>query len=365
MGNRLSHSAINRYKMCGESYRLHYVERIRPNGTSSALLFGAALDNALNVVLTIGNESSAEEVFEQSFRKQTINGKEIDVPTSTLVSYSKADWDKDLFTEEDAAILKAFAEKRGLPEYTNHLSVRLDLNKKETLTESEQAFLNCMSWLSLRHKGLLMIQAYRTKVMPEIEEVYAVQKEFNLKNGAGDNVVGLVDLIAKVRGHGTVILDNKTAGRPYERDSARNSEQLALYLHELEEEYKTRKIGYIVLLKNVNKNKVKICKTCGSDGSSTAHTTCNAMMNGKRCKGEFTITMNPEIDVQIIIDEMPEDVEAVVLENVDTVNTLITDKVFEKNTECCEKWFGSRCPYFNLCHGGSEEGLTRMKKESK
>jgi len=365
MGNRLSHSAINRYKMCGESYRLHYVERIRPNGTSSALLFGAALDEALNVLLTVGNESSAEEVFEQSFRKQTINGKEIDIPTSTLVAYSKTDYDKDLLTKDDVEILKTFAEAGGISEYTDHISARVKLNKKESLTEVEQSFLNYASWLSLRRKGLLMIQAYRIKVLPEIEEVYEVQKEFNLKNGDGDSVVGLVDLIAKVRGHGVVILDNKTAGRPYERDSARNSEQLALYLHELEEQYKTRKVGYIVLLKNVNKNKVKICKSCGADGSNSSHTTCNVMMNGKRCKGEFTITIDPEIDVQIIIDEMPEDVEAVVLDNVDTVNTLITDKVFQKNTECCEKWFGQRCAYYNLCHGGSEEGLTRMKKETK
>lgn len=365
MPNRLSHSSIQRYKMCPKSYEYHYVDRIRPNGTSSALLFGAALDSALNVLLTVGNELSAEEVFEQSFRKQTINGKEINVPTSTIVSYSNADWDKDILTKDDVELLATFAKESGLSEYTDHLSARLILKKKETLSEQEQSLLNYMHWLCLFRKGLLMLKAYRTKVLPEIEEVLCVQKEFNLKNGAGDSVVGLVDLVAKMRGHGVVILDNKTAGRPYERDSARNSEQLALYLHELEEEYKTRKIGYIVLLKSVNKNKVKICKTCGADGSNTSHTTCNAMMNGKRCKGEFNITMDPEIDVQIIIDEMPEDVEAVVLENVDTVNTLITDKVFEKNLECCDKWFGQRCAYYNLCHGGSEEGLTRMKKESK
>ena len=141
MGNRLSHSAINRYKMCGESYRLHYVEKIRPNGTSSALLFGAALDNALNVLLTVGNELSAEEVFEQSFRKQTINGKEINVPTSTIVSYSNADWDKDILTKDDVELLATFAKESGLSEYTDHLSARLTLKKKETLSEQEQSLL--------------------------------------------------------------------------------------------------------------------------------------------------------------------------------------------------------------------------------
>jgi len=359
VANKLSHSAIGRYKMCGENYRLHYQERIRPNATTGPLIFGAALDNALNVLLTDPN-GSAEQVFEQYFTTQKINGKDIHLPTSTQIIYHKADYDADLITEIDVKILEDYAKESGLPGYTDHLSAIKEIRKKKQLTELEQSYLNFTTWLCMFNKGKLMIKAYKDKVLPHLTVVHEVQREFSLTNGSGDSIIGLVDLIADVEGHGTVILDNKTAGRPYDRASAKNSEQLGLYLHVLEEEYKTRKVGYIVLLKNVIKNKVKICTKCGYNGSDTSHSTCSNMIDGERCHGEYHVTMSPEIGVQIIVDDMAEDIEATVIAEADVVNTMINDKQFNKNTECCEKWYGSRCPYFDLCHNQSMKGLVKL-----
>lgn len=359
MGNKLSHSSISRFRMCPENFRLHYLERIRPEATTGPLIFGAALDNALNILLT-DPDGSAEQIFEQHFTTQKINGKDIHLPTSTQIVYHKSDYDADLITANDVKILEDYAKESGLPGYTDHLSTIKEVRKKKELTQLEQSYLNFTTWLCMYNKGMLMLKAYRDKVLPRINVVHEVQREFSLTNGSGDSIIGLVDLIADIDGEGTVILDNKTAGRPYDRDSAKNSEQLGLYLHVLEEEYKTRKVGYIVLLKNVIKNKVKICTKCGHDGSSTSHSTCSNMIDNKRCHGEYNITMTPEIGVQIIIDEMNQDVEATVIAEADTVNTMISNKQFEKNTECCEKWFGSRCPFFDLCHNKSMKGLVKV-----
>lgn len=363
MSNRLSHSAMNRYSMCSESYRLHYIEKIRPNGTSSPLMFGAALDEALNCLLL--NKGNAEEQFERSFTTQKINGAEVYLPTSTQVRYSKADLDFDLFTEADAERLTQQAKSSGLSQYSDYTSAIKDLRKKETLTELEQTFYNLAHWLSLYRKGLLMLVAYRSKVLPLIKNVRAVQQEFSLKNQDGDEVVGLIDFVADIDGHDTpVILDNKTAGRPYEADSVAKSEQLTLYMHALGEEYGTRKAGYIVLLKNVNKNKVKICTMCGFNGSSTAHKTCANEIGGKRCNGVLDITMTPEINVQIIIDEIKIDKEEEVVAAADTINSKITAKEFSCNMKQCENWFGSRCPYYNYCHNNKEmTGLTKVGKK--
>jgi PD-(D/E)XK nuclease superfamily len=343
VANKLSHSSINRFRQCGESYRLHYIERIRPTGTTSALVFGAALDNALNVLLT--GTGNAEEEFGQCFTTTTINNEKIYIPTSEIISYSTADYDRDLLDANDLKEIEEYTEKSR--------ALRGDNLPPDLIR-------NYASWHCLRQKGLLMIRDYREKVLPRITKVHAVQRTIALDNGSGDKVTGLVDLVAGIDEHPLCILDNKSTSRPYDNDSARNSEQLALYLHALESEFPTRMVGYIVLNKKVRKNKTKICQKCGVDGSTTAHKTCNNMIDGVRCHGEFDITIDPEIDVQIIVDEMPESVEQTVLANVDTVNTMINDKVFDKNEKSCNNWYGKQCPHFGLCHGGSMKGLVKV-----
>ncbi len=113
MGNKLSHSSINRFKMCPKSYELHYVERIRPTGTTSALVFGAALDAALNLILT-GSPEKAEGEFAKQFTTQEINGVSTNLPTCKELSYSSADFDADILTESDVGDIEAQSEKLGL-----------------------------------------------------------------------------------------------------------------------------------------------------------------------------------------------------------------------------------------------------------
>lgn len=343
-------------------YRLHYLEKIREDKIGSALVFGAALDSALNSLLL--KQGNPEEIFNDSFREQKYNKETISIPTSEKIVYLDKDFDNDLLTETDVKSLEEFAKKCGIQGYTDHLSTYKGLKNKE-ISGVELQFYNYANWLCLYRKGLLMIEAYRQKVMPLIKKVYEVQKEFSLPNADGDTINGFVDLIVDLEGHGLVILDNKTASMPYDKLSARNSEQLALYLHVMEEKYNTRKIGYVVLLKNVKKNKVKYCTKCGGS-TTTSHTTCNmnVLENTSeflRCGGTFDITMSPEISVQIIVDEMPEENEAVVLQNMDTVNELISKKTFDKNTEKCHNQYGKKCVYFNYCHGNKDmKGLKKL-----
>lgn len=351
--------------MCGESFRLHYIEKIRPKTTTSALIFGAALDQALNKIL-LNEPDSAEDTFEHFFKRQEINGVETDLQTSENVLYAKADYDVDLLSANDVETLKEEATRSGLSGYTDHLSAFKEIRKKReesTLSLEETRYYNLSNWLCLRQKGLLMLEAYKTKVFPRLLKVHEIQKEIKLENENGDIVVGFVDLIADVEGEGTVVLDNKTAGRPYAPDSVKTSEQLSLYLHAVEQQYKTRKAGYIVLLKNVAKNKKKICQLCGDDGSSTSHTTCSVITDGKRCKGSFAITIRPEINVQFIVDEISERKEAEIIAAADLANDQINSGIFEKNENQCHNWYGQRCPYFNLCHGNSMNNL--IKKEDK
>lgn len=363
MANKLSHSAINRFKMCAESYRLHYIEKIRPTGTTGPLIFGAALDNAINALLTY-NDETAENIFERQFEYQTINGEETYLPTCPEISYSKADFDHDLLTQADVDNLTKFAANSGLQEYTDHISTYKRIKKEETPSRVEKAFVNYCSWLTLYRKGLLMLNAYRTKVMPMLTKVHSIQEGFSLDNEIGDTLIGVVDLVADVKGYGTVILDNKTAGRPYKDDAVVTSEQLSLYVHALEARYETRKAGYIVLNKNVVKNKVKVCKDCGYTRHGGSHLTCPNEIDGLRCGGTWNITISPDIYVQFLIADIPETMEATVMQDADDVNEKVSCGIFKKNEAQCESWFGQRCPYYNLCHNKSMDGLIKVDKKN-
>ncbi len=178
-----------------------------------------------------------------------------------------------------------------------------------------------------------------------------------LDNGGGDNFIGFVDLVADIDDHGTVIIDHKTSAMDYEPDSVLTSPQLAGYMHTLYPKYKTRKAGYIVFKKNIKKNRVKICSQCGHDGTGGRHKTCDNVISGKRCGGEWTETLTPEVVVQVIIDTIPERTEEIVLENMDLVNDGIKNKVFTRNLNMCKNYYGGLCPYFNLCYKNKKEGL--------
>ena len=66
MKTTLSHSQIGRYQMCPKSYEYYYIQKLRPKVHSASLVFGSAIDNALNALLT--GQESPEALFEKSFR---------------------------------------------------------------------------------------------------------------------------------------------------------------------------------------------------------------------------------------------------------------------------------------------------------
>ena len=264
MKTKLSHSAASKYQLCGKSYDYHYNQKIRSQFQSAALCFGSALDNALNCILT--NEGDAEKNFLSVFRFQKINNMNTYLPSCVNLVYADTDFDYELLTQTDIEFMSDQVSSGKIKmvglDYKDYYDI-LRAKKKETgyanLSLDEKVFYNNMNWLSLKNKGLLMLKAYRKKVMPRIEKVYAVQKYVSLKNDEGDSVIGYVDLIADVKGIGTVILDNKTSAMEYEDDSVITSPQLSLYVHMLEAEYNTRTAGFIVLRKQVIKNRKKTC----------------------------------------------------------------------------------------------------------
>jgi hypothetical protein len=355
MGNRLSHSQVSKFQQCGKAYQFWYIDKIRPTKSRSALLFGSALDKAIGVLLNPNEDKTRtpEQVFDYYWEHQDINGERTYLPDNIALVYAKTDFDKDLLTLGDF-------DKFGISK-----DAVLELVEKRTevgfdnLTQDEKLMANKIFWTSLSYKGHYMIKAFREKVLPKLTKIHSTQEYIELDNG-DDKVIGYIDIVANVEGHEEpVILDLKTSASQYEDNSVLTSPQLSLYVHAVSDKYKTKKAGYIVLNKNIIKNKTKVCSKCSFDGTGGKHKTCSNEINNKRCNGEWKETFNPDVYVQFIIDNIPETTENLVLENIDDINVSIKTGHFTRNLTMCTNTYGGLCDYISLCYRGKMEGLCK------
>lgn len=213
---KLSHSARETLETCGYKYQLHYERRLRSTNTSSALLFGSAFDEALNVLLLDRDLEKAKEVFLDKWIVHEHNYN---------IVYYKMDHDLSLL---DSDLLW---DLTGVPDAV------------------KRRHYEC--FFTLEAKGLKMLEAYYNEILPKIKNVIAIQKTFEIPFKDYNGVVkGIIDLIAEIElADGTVvaaILDNKSTSQPYTKNSYKTKEQLALYQAALPE-YKY--VGFLTLNK--------------------------------------------------------------------------------------------------------------------
>ncbi len=193
MSIQLSFSAAQRYVTSPRSYYLHYVLRLRPKELSSALFFGSAIDLGVNYMLQAKKDGKeifidiAQSVFSEAWNWGEVNGVRINLSEPSVIKYSKADYDESILTSED----KKSIETQGLD----------------------------VSWVSLKRKGFMILEAYRDQILPRIKEVKFVK---------------------------------------YADDSAGISEQLATYFEAPKEELKVDAVGFIVIPKKIRKQKLPL-----------------------------------------------------------------------------------------------------------
>ena len=98
--NRLSHSSSSAYQDCAKKWELRYKERLYPKTTSSALLFGSALDAASERYLQTGEKEGAVEEFINNWTNAQVANKIEFIPTSLKVRYANSDFDFELLEKE-------------------------------------------------------------------------------------------------------------------------------------------------------------------------------------------------------------------------------------------------------------------------
>lgn len=306
---------------------LHYVRKIRPTKAKSAFVFGHAIDEALNELLKTRDVKRAKEIFITNMSIYRLNGIDLSVETTDMITYSKADLDEELIGYTGGS--------------TSH-------NRP---------------WYSLMLKGQMIVEAYAEKILPHIVDVVSIQKRISLKNEIEDEVYGLLDAVVIWDNGKVYLVDNKTSSVKYKHSDVRESNQLALYHYIEKDKIKLNGAGFIVINKNVNKNKVKTCVSCGHV-SNGMHKTCNNLVNNNRCCGVWHTTIRPSIDIETFFDEIKEEDEMRVIDCFDKVNNEIERGEFRCGSGGCYSKFGP-CVYKKYCETGDMEGLVDLGKENK
>lgn len=381
---KLSHSSKNKYLQCAESYRLHYILKYRAVTLSSALVFGSAIDEALNWMLGSKDNPAALEMAIQIFNQKWEQGQDsarnvVDMPLNPNLKYSRYDFDSDLLGKADWRELfkydgKFFETKNRIDKLLNP-DKDSDTGKKPTkadwldIPEEERGVLNYANWLCMQKKGELLLTAYYNEVLPQIKRVLAVQMNIELDDGAGNILNGVIDAVVETLDGKVIILDNKTTSTEYDEDSVAGSEQLATYyaiLNIFNEDpehswkHKIDGAGYAVMSKKLEKDVTKVCKSCGHVATGS-HKKCDDEVDGERCNGEWDKTVKFKVKTQFITGNISDDYAAEVLENASTVKSCIEAGLFPKNYSACENMFGNPCPFINKCHKGSDKGLIKLE----
>lgn len=372
--NRLSHSSVSRWQRCPTDWYYHYKHHYRPITQSAALLFGSAIDYAITSMLNKDKEKDPKQIFEYFWRFQEVNSTQTYLPTSPNIVYANSDYDKDLVNKEDWNKIENKLNVQNASERVRNIIKKKEFVGWDKLDEFEKILLNYCNWFCLYHKGLLMLQAVKTKILPRIKKILGTQVHVKLDNGAGDTVIGFADLVCEWEDGRVVIFDFKTSTREYDKDSVLTSPQLTLYVHSLSSQFSnTRTAGYIVLRKTLIKNKKKVCSKCSFDGSGTRFKTCNSEvaddsyslnqlgnLTTKRCDGEWIETIDPQVILDILIDNIPERTEEIVIENIDQINKAIHNNIITRNLNSCVSGYG-KCVFFNKCYHDTDQGLIKMK----
>lgn len=323
MKKEYSYSQVQKFSTCGKMYEYHYKQRIRPMDTSSALVFGKAIDEALNaILLNIKNQNT-----DQDYKKILHNA--LWANPEQEIRWGEKDYEPHLLNMEDSDM--------SIFEKIRNYNMGIEKDSYPLIRNG------CLK--TLEQRGLLLLEHYIKTIVPRIEKVLEVQKKIELIADEETSFIGIIDAVILFKGHEQpTLIDHKTSNRPYPETSVSDSQQLAGYAFALN----LSKVGYIVLLKDIRGETTKTCQKCGNVSLSRAKT-CDKEVGKVRCHGVWEENFSPKPEIQFLIDEVNPSIQKVVVENISEVVNTIERGIFNRNLTACGMMYGQPCPYRSLC----------------
>lgn len=334
MAIKLSHSKASRYGRCPKSYELYYEKKIRSKLLGSPLWFGIACDEAINRLLLNKKKVLTEEeleivkktpleIFDYHMRNATINKKDVKIKEYEHLQFSKADYDPSLL--EDTELFEDLGEDRAFCEAHMEWYYAERKKKDSNISEEDTKIFNKINWYSLYEKGKMILEVYDREVMPEIHEVFEIQKPISLPNANGDEIIGFIDFIGSFvdAPNVKVIVDNKSSSKPYKQQDLDESDQLHTYA----EAEGLEDICFIVYEKNIRKR-------------------------------------DPRTRVTIWRGKIDDNHTEKVFDNYESILYGIKEEDYKANFESGCFFFGRKCEYYSICHHEKMgDMLEKVKKE--
>ena len=365
MSFRTSYSQNSTYINCSKHWHYAYVEKWESGVMGASLYFGSAMDAGVTAMLE--GKSDWLNVFKDRWHRAYSFGTATQVYDNPEVVYSNKDFDEYVFEPKDIVTLEQYVVELNLNSL-NPIQLYKDIaarkkNPYKSISAVELQFFNRASWLSLRRKGELLLNAFHTQFYPKITKVVSTQQRGTITDqGTGDSIVGYIDMVLEIQGYNKpIIFDLKTAAQPYDQEDIDLTQQLTLYSAMKGQDYGTDLVGYVVLCKNIPKEDVSYCSKC-SHKKNGRHKTCDSVLtDGSRCNGTWIDTKVCSPQIQVLVQQKSQEQINDLL--IDSGNIILAMKngINYKDTSKCNNWYGGTCPYKDLCWKGDSSGLRKKK----
>lgn len=357
----ISYSKVSTFKSCPQRY---YLEKSYPSDkNASALPFGSAIEAGVDELLKGKTLEEAVARFEKEWHTASKNRWEDakKIWDNEEIFYYASDYDKKLITSDDLRQVEdwfsSIKSKKKEKTWDKQMGKFQGQVKNDAYISSEdRKFAHRVIWTCCLNRGKLMLEAFQRDLLPEIEEVVATQKDIQVVNEEGDKLVGIIDYIFKLKGHEKLILiDLKTAGRPYTLHDLNTSDQLSIY-GAVEG---VGSVGYMVLLKSIKYERT--CTNCGGEPPSAQKKLCDKVACKKKKARYDNVTSKAE--TQLITRDLREEESEEIFDDFSDVLVAIKNEVNWKNPSSCFN-FGKRCEYYDFCWGGkSLDEIPGIKKK--
>lgn len=371
MAIKTSHSQNNTYIACPTHWDMSYNQGYSNPIEGASTYFGSAVDAAVGDMLE--GKQDWLKTFYDRWNKSWSFGKSTQIFDNPDIIYGHKDFDVHVLEAKDYPQLELWAKQLNLIA-SNSTPTPLELvdlyktcaeikkNPFKNITPDQLTYFNRASWLSMKRKGKLLLNAFHTQFYPKVKRVLATQQRATIKDDvSGDAITGFIDMVLEIDGYDKpIIFDLKTAGMPYSQEDIDLTQQLTLYAAMKGNEYNTDLVGFVVLCKNIPKKSVHTCDSCGHIKTGR-HKTCDNVINGNRCGGNWTETVTPEPVVQVMIEKKTPQQIQMLLSDIGNIILAMKSGIVYKNTSKCNDWYGARCPFYNACHNNDYSGLVKRK----